>query len=111
MSRVLKKITEHQKEIEEGGPTISLSYSTMVSEDLIKPYSIRLPVTTLAMLDDIIAYGPWDSKQEAYYEILNDFIHEYIDSPETSDYQKKTCLEAADKALEEWKIRRQEAAA
>lgn len=105
MSHFLEKVKAYNAEIrrreqEEG---ISLPYSRMLSDGMMKPVSFRLPVTTAAQLDVLMGYGLWDSKQEMLYEILHSTIRDFLDLTSEEEGIQQAFKKAAVQAYEEWK--------
>jgi hypothetical protein len=105
MSTFLKEVNEYQekmrREAEEGQP---LDYNLMKHIGLIKPYTVRLPVTTLAELDELTKFGPWESKQEMIFKIIDGAIRDFLDDAGTGEKVRKSFHEAAKKALDELKV-------
>lgn len=112
MSRILEQIDRFQEQLKalEAGP-LPPTYASMQQAGLLKPATFRLPVGTLAMLDELYKFGPWDSKQEMVYELFDDVIQEFLNSPGTGEPVRAKFAKVAQSALDEWQASRQEAAA
>jgi hypothetical protein len=87
MSIFIDEINKHQEEIrrlsEQQGT--EMTYEMMRVAGLVKVYTFRVPVHTLAQLDYLMKFGPWSSKQEMLYSLINSGIQEFINSPDTSE--------------------------
>ncbi len=87
MSIFIDEINKHQEEIrrlaEEQGT--EMTYDMMRAAGLVKVYTFRVPVHTLAQLDYLMKFGPWPSKQEMLYSIINSAIQEFINSPDVGE--------------------------
>jgi hypothetical protein len=71
----------------------------MQAQGQLKPFTVRLPVTTLAILEKLNGHVLW-SKQELVYQMINGAIAEYY---EAADEAMKASLDkAANEALEQW---------
>jgi hypothetical protein len=111
MSRILKKIDQFQQELKAQDSGIPMSYSMMQSMGLLKAATFRLPVTTLAMMDELYTFGPWDSKQEMLFDLVDDAIHQFLQSPDTGEKVREKFQKVAQDALNEWRSSRGEDAA
>lgn len=109
MSRIIEKISKFQEELQ--APGIPMTYAMMHSEGMLKPATFRLPVTTLAMMDELYTFGPWDSKQEMLFDLVDDAIHQFLTSPDTGEAVREKFHKVAEDALEEWRSSRREDAA
>jgi hypothetical protein len=102
MTRFYKEVERYQEEIkrlqEEGA---ELPYALMRTMGILKPFTVRLPMTTLAQLDELAAYGPWESKQEMVFKMIDSAIREFLDS--SSEVTVKQFQKASEKSLEQWK--------
>lgn len=99
MSHFLHVLREHQAEIDRlvaeqaGGK--SISYSMMRDMGMLKPFAVRLPVTLIAVLDEMMGQGLWESKQEMVYDMIQSTYEDFLESsPESTkaifaDIQKK----------------------
>lgn len=108
-NRFRDQIRRHQDDIrrlhEENSP---LSYDTMRTMGLLKPVSFRLPVTTIALLDEMVKWTPWSTKQEMFYEMINSGIDDFLQTcPEPV---REGLEEMARAALEEWEAEQQSSA-
>jgi len=100
-NRFREQIRRYQDELrrlhEEGQP---LDYETMRALGLLKPVSFRLPVTTVVLLDEMVKWTPWSTKQEMLYEMINSAINDFLQTcPEPV---REGLEEMARAALEEW---------
>ncbi|MFY9328806.1 MAG: hypothetical protein WAO76_12455 [Georgfuchsia sp.] len=106
MSKFTEIISEHQAEIErmikqqERGGGTPASYAMFQNMGMLKPFAVRLPVTTLAMLDELQNYGPWPSKQEMVFQMIESAIIEFIES--AAEPVQKRFDEVANIAFKEW---------
>lgn len=96
-----EQIRQYQEDLrrlhEEGRP---LNYETMRAMGLLKTVSFRLPVTTVALLDEMVKWTPWSTKQEMLYEMINSAINDFLQTcPEPV---REGLEEMARAALEEW---------
>lgn len=102
MSTFLKEIEEYQERMRrESERGQVMDYNLMRHIGLIRPYTVRLPVTTLAELDELMKFGPWNSKQEMIFKIIDGAIQDFLDDPETADKVRERFLAIQKKALEE----------
>lgn len=114
MSKIIQKIDEFQKEMkarEEAGGGIPMDYSMMHSAGLLKTVTFRLPVNTVAMLDELYTFGPWSSKAEMLYEIIDEVIQEFLHAPDTGEPVREKFHQVAQAALDQWRSTRDEVAA
>lgn len=115
MSRVLQKIDEYQQELKnripEENPTIPVSYAMMQASGLLKATTFRLPVHTLAQMDELFKFGPWDSKQEMVFDLVDDVIQQFLQDPGTGEPVREKFRQVAQAALDEWRANREEVAA
>lgn len=101
MSIFIDEINKHQEEIQRlseqrGTP---MTYEMMRVAGLVKVYTFRVPVHTLAQLDYLMKFGPWSSKQEMLYSLINSGIQEFIDSPNTSESVRTEFQRIAEQAF------------
>ena len=100
-----EQIRRHQDDLrrlhEEGQP---LDYETMRAIGLLKPVSFRLPVSTVALLDEMVKWTPWSTKQEMLYEMIDSAINDFLQTcPEPV---REGLEEMARAALEAWELER-----
>jgi Arc/MetJ-type ribon-helix-helix transcriptional regulator len=105
MSKFLEKIDRHQEEVRkqlEGA--FPMTYDMMQEVGLLKPTTFRLPAPTIAKLDELVKYGPWNSKQEMIYELFEEVIEEFINSPGTGELVRDHFHQVSKSAFDEWKV-------
>jgi hypothetical protein len=63
------------------------------------------------MMDELYKFGPWNSKQEMLFDMVDDVIHQFLASPDTGDAVREQFRNVAQAALDEWRSSRKEEAA
>lgn len=103
MSRFLDQIESHQEAMRRSDEEydMEMNYNTFRINGLTKPYTVRLPVTTLAQLDYLLKFGPWNTKQEMLYSMINGAILDFIESSGVGVPVRQEFIQIAKKALEE----------
>ena len=97
MSEFLKRLRRKPTE-----PRHYVSYDDhMKLLDRVRPITVRLPVTTVAKLDELQRQCPtiWGSRQEILFEMIESSVKDWVDSQTTPKEAVKTFDEVARKAL------------
>jgi hypothetical protein len=100
-SSFLRDVKAHQahmeKLLEEGS---TMSYAIMRSMGILKPFAVRLPAPMLAVLGELVKYGPWESKQEMVYEMIQSSYSEFYADASPEVREKFSAL--MNRELEKW---------
>jgi hypothetical protein len=97
--RDLKAHQAHMEKLQEEGST--MSYTIMRHMGILKPFAVRLPAPMLAVLDELAKWGPWESKQEMVYRMIESSYLEFVrDAPPAV---REKFLAVTNQALEKWK--------
>lgn len=99
-SRFIRDIKAHEMRVKQQREDGTLAFSMMRNSGLLRTITVRLPIPTLAMMDFLKRYGPWESRQEIVYRMVLTAFDEFLAqaTPET----RKEFEAVADAALEEW---------
>lgn len=102
MSKFVNEYSEWQKKmIEEHEHGTPLTYSMMRALGMLKPYTFRLPPHVLAQLDEMDKMGgPWDTKGEMLYMIVQGAIQDFLDGAHETIQER--FAKASQKALEDY---------
>lgn len=105
-SRFLSEIKAHQahlEQLEEGGGTLSgpLAYAVIRDMGILKPFAVRLPAPMLAVLDELAKWGPWESKQEMVYRMIESSYEEFM--RDASPAVREKFVAVMNQALDKWK--------
>lgn len=69
--------------------------------DKVRPITVRLPITTVAKLDELQRQCPsvWGSRQELLFEMIESCVKDWIDAQPAQKGAAKTFDDVARKAL------------
>ena len=97
MSEFLKRLARKPTE-----PRTYVSYDDyMKLLDKVRPITVRLPVSTVAKLDELQKRCPsvWSSRQELLFEMIESSVKDWIDVQPTPEEAAKDFDHVARKAL------------
>ena len=97
MSEFLKRLRRKPTE-----PRTYVSYDDFMKFfDEVRPITVRLPVSTVAKLDELQKQCPsvWSSRQELLFEMIESCVRDWIDAQPKSKEAAKLFDEVARKAL------------
>jgi hypothetical protein len=110
MNTFLKILHKHQAEIDrmlserdEGTP---IPYSVMRDNGMLKPFAVRLPITLVAILDEMVKHGLWESKQEMAYDMIQSAYVDFVESLPEEDKLKFN--EIQKNAWEAWRVKNED---
>lgn len=103
-SRFVQDIKDHWAYLErlerDGTDNPGFSYELMQQGGMLRPFTVRLPIPYLAVLDELAKYGPWRSKQEMVFRMIESAYLEFREGA-GPDIQKRID-EAMGKASDAW---------
>lgn len=76
-----------------------MSYEHFNRMGLCRPYSVRIPAHVLAQLDLLMKFGPWSSKADMFYNILQSVLLDFLDS--ASDQVREEFRQVMEKAIQQ----------
>jgi hypothetical protein len=97
MSEFLKRLRRKPTE-----PRTYVSYDDFMKLlDKVRPITVRLPVSTVAKLDELQKQCPsvWSSRQELLFEMIESCVKDWIDTQPPSGEAAKVFDDVARKAL------------
>jgi hypothetical protein len=101
-SKFLREIAEHQAYLErlqrDGTDNPRLLYVIMQGSGTLKPFTVRIPSPYLAVLEEVLKHGPWQSKQEMVFRMIESAYLEYRE--QASPELQKRLDEVMDKEIE-----------
>ena len=107
MNTFLSDVSKHIEHLEElsregkGDAEGKLPYSMMNRLGILKPYTVRLPVSLIAQLDELKQYTPYSSMAEMVNEMLTSSLYSVVET--LSDSAQDRFQTVADEALEKVK--------
>lgn len=97
MSEFMRRLRREPTE-----PRTYVSYDDFMKLlDKVRPITVRLPVSTVAKLDELQNQCPsvWSSRQELLFEMIESCVKDWIDAQPASKLVAKVFDDAARKAL------------
>lgn len=96
MSEFLRRLRRNPIE-----PRTYVSYDDFMKLYKVRPITVRLPVSTVAKLDELQAQCPlvWGSRQELLFEMIESCVKDWIESQPASQEAAKVFDDLAKKSL------------